>query len=305
MIPIPRYFRFHVWGVLLLGMLSTSLILWAVGMEYATTIFGWGIAMFWTSALLIEGAALGAERWLPVQFVSRRFCVVSLCFLGVALLSHFPVTYIGASIAGRGFSRWLEFTKPVYIEQNFGGSYDGYAKGALLFVAQWLLLLSCMLAIRKLFRSRKSNGGRLSAGFLALLVLCAFGTALPMLDLVDGIMKALGMSVTGALYLRTRLNVELAFVILTLVFCLQLWLFTAWVPIATVRRVMVVILPTLFVWVLPFVYGVMRFGVTSTQMVQMESIYVMVTLGIPSLSWVIFLVLERIKQTDSVNNAES
>lgn len=303
MIPIRRYVRFHVWGILLLGILSTGLILWGVGMEYATTMLGWGIAMFWTSALLMEGAALGAERWLPGRSVSRRFCVVSLCLLGVALLPHFPITYIGAAVAGRGFSRWLEFTKPVYMEQNFGGGYDGYAKGALLFVAQWLLLVSCMLAIRKLFRSRNSHGGRLAGGFLALLVLCALGTALPVPDLVEGIMKALGMSVTGAIYLRTRLNVEFAFAILTLVFCLQLWLFAAWIPKATVQRVMVVMLPTLLVWVLPFVYGVMRFGATSTQLVQMKNIYVMVTLGIPSLSWVIFLILERIKQTDSTNDA--
>ncbi|MEX1275743.1 MAG: hypothetical protein WEE20_07410 [Bacteroidota bacterium] len=299
MISISRYLRLHVWGVLILGILSTGFILWAVGLEYTATIVGWGLAMFWTSALLLEGTALGAERWFAGRTVSRTFCVLSLLFLGVALLSHFPLMYITASILNE--SRWwLEYTKPVYIELNFGGGYDGYLKGALLYVVQWMFLVACLLAIRKLFRSDKSQQQRLGRGFLILLMLFAFGTAVPVLNVMEQIMKALGMTVTGAFYLHSRLNVEFSSAALTLMFCVQLWFLTAWIPKANIRRVMTVMLPTLLVWASPFVFGVLRFGVTSAQIVQMEDAYVGVTLSIPLLSWGIFLILERITRPDSL-----
>lgn len=302
MIPISRCLHLHVWGVIIVGILGTGLILWWVGIEYAATIIGWGLAMFWTSALLLEGTALGAERWFAGRTVSRTFCVLSLLFLGVALLSHFPLMYISVLILNE-VPWWLEVTKPVYIEINFGGGYDGYVKGAILYVVQWILFVACLLAIRKLFRSDKSQQERLGRGFLILLVLFAFATAVPVLNVMEQIMKALGMTVTGAFYLHSRLNVEFSLAVLTLMFCVQLWFLVAWIPKANLRRVMTVMLPTLLVWASPFVFGVLRFGVTSAQIVQMEDAYVGVTLSIPLLSWGIFLTLERITRPDSLTGA--
>lgn len=302
MIPISRYLHLHVWGVIILGILSTGLILWLVGIEYAATIIGWGIAMFWTSALLLEAAALAAERWLAGRTVSRTVCVVSLLLLAIALLSHFPLMYMNALILNEN-PWWFEYTKPLYTEINFGGGYDGYAKGAILYVVQWMLLVACMFAIGKLFRSGKLQKERLGGGFLMLLVLFAFGTAVPVLGVIEGVMKALGNTVMGAIYVHSRLTVEFVFAALTLIFCVQLWFLAAWIPKAGIRRVMTVILPTLLVWAAPFVFGVLRFGVTSTQIVQMEDIYIAVTLGVPLLSWGIFLLLERGKRADPLKSA--
>jgi hypothetical protein len=302
MISISHYLRLHVWGVLVLGILSTGLILWAVGLEYTATIVGWGIAMFWTSALLLEAAALAAERWLAGLTVSRTVCVVSLLLLGGALLSHFPLKYMSAIMLNENLW-WFEYTKPVYIEINFGGGYDGYAKGAILYVVQWMLLVACMLALGKLFRSGKPQEERLGVGFLMLLVLFAFGTAVPVLGVMEGVMKALGNTVMGAIYVHSRLTVEFVLAALTLIFCVQIWFLAAWIPKAGIRRVMTVMLPTLLIWASPFVFGVLRFGVTSAQIVQMEDAYVGVTLSIPLLSWGIFLILERITRPNSLTGA--
>jgi hypothetical protein len=293
MIPMARFLRLHVAGTVVVAVFSASILLSILGFQFAVTILGWALGVFWTVALLFEAGALGAERWLQERSVSKRFAYMSLVLLLVPLLFQLPVGLLLVVIPGVPSVWWIEYQLPVQIELNFGGNYAAHAERAAFFILQWGLLIGCLVSLRRLFRSTKHKEEPISKWFLILVLLFGLGTALPILNVTDDILKTLGVPRRDEMFNPTRISSGLMPTIFVVTLFIQFGILSAWIPKTNIRRILLTFLPVILLWSAPFFYGLFRYGPTAKQMVEMEYIYVIVTLAVPLLTWLLFTLSSR------------
>jgi hypothetical protein len=297
MISLAMYFRAHVWATVLLGVVVTNLVLLLVGTEYAATIVGWGLGVFWTAALVLEVAVFGAERWLPGRSVTRSFTRLTIAMLAVLLLLHVMLASVNSRFP---YLYALTYLRTSYVEEYFGGGYGHFVAIALLFTLQWALLVCSILLIRAMYRTSIPAEGLWRKGIiLPFIVMFSFLSSTPAFTSSFHIGEALGGVVWGWSYLPRFEGVllnQIEVVSLLVVLCLQLFVMRHWVANSTSQRILVVMLITVVVWSLPFVVGLLRYGITGHQYVTMKVYYLVSTLVSPLVSWGIASILKSVRE---------
>jgi hypothetical protein len=297
MIPLSLYFRRHIWLIVSFGVVHTAAILWFVGAEFLSTILGWGLAVYWTCALLVESLAFGSERWLKERQVTRSFYRYSLGMLAIVFI--FQLLFSSPVVVQQFLtpSFWESFKQSV-IEDYFGGGYGNYFAHSFLLVMHWAFLLLSLSAVRRLFRRNGSNQVQTSKSHRVFLILIAMVSSLPATGLVGESIRLYkeAMFESEPWYVRVLpLQIENGLFLLGFLLVLsgQLWTYAAWVPKSSTSKVLQALLLTVAIWLIPFIYGFARFGVTASLIRDMGDIYAVITLGFPFLLWGVHSILAR------------
>ncbi len=291
MIPIDALIKRFILFVILIGFTLTTAAAMSVPEDYAEIVIGWGIAVFWSMLIILEGGRrllLWARPDLRLSgALSRSFQVVFVVVLAGFLVQP-AATALFPRVSWEGFLG-------TYMVGVFLGSYVEHVVFVLVFFAVLLVVGFSARVVMSWFLpgDPASRELKIWQTGLFVLVIVLSALALPVRELF-GYRTSLSTQWFNPWYVSSySMHGPVQLLLYALVIGVSTTLTHTWIRRAQQTQALAVFNASALVLSLPFVYGTIRYGVTVEHIQEMGSVYSVCIVCFPLLMFLTALFIVR------------
>ncbi|OGU44820.1 MAG: hypothetical protein A2X68_12505 [Ignavibacteria bacterium GWC2_56_12] len=286
MMTFARVLRLQLWVLGIWGILLVTAFAFVLGPSYASFVVGWGIAVFWTAMLLIEGSAYVFERWRSALVVPRATKFMATATM-IATLLLFVLPWLRFVVIILSETMWFDL-KSYIAESVFGGSYWVNARFAVAILVTWAFMFGFGQGVRALLSHGTSDGVSTARWLKIVLIvmLVVMSLVIPGLVAVSlRWMRNMSWSEWYAGAWREQALPTFKIVGYACFLFVSMRTLLAWIRMSSTIRTLQVIIVSALLCMVPFFYGFARYGPTLHHLDVMENIYAVVTALLPFVFW--------------------